>query len=191
MNLCDYNWTEWWHKRNPFGWKLYCWLVAPGLLNIFRELEIKNMLELGGGSGLVAKILAQKLKVELSLLDNNQGAHEAFLKFSRDGEYLRKDFFSFKTKRKWDLVYSLGVLEHFSKKRKLELIKIHQKLASKYVFIAVPANSWLRFSYSLLRYRSLHKLYSQKQLKQEFKGTSLKLWRSGEDLWWAWVLAKV
>lgn len=166
-------------------------MIAFSLLPIFGELKIENMLELGGGSGLVAKILANKLKIRLSLLDNNQGAYQAFGKFSGHGEYLKKDFFAYKTKRKWDFVYSLGVLEHFLPSKRIKLIKIHQKLTRKYFFIAVPVNSWFRRSYSFIRYRSLHQFYSEKELKLELKRAGLKPCRSGENLWWAWILVKV
>lgn len=189
--LYHYDWTEWWKKRNPLGWRLYSWLIAESCAKTIQRLKIKNILELGGGSGLVAKRLAQKFKVKATLLDNNQAAYQAFLKFSNEGEYLKKDFFSFKTRRRWNLVFSLGVLEHFPKKKRLKLIKIHQKLSSKYVFIAIPVNSWLRRGYSLLRYFSIEKYGGEKELKNEFKEAGLKPWRSGENLWWAWVLSRV
>ena len=190
MNHDDYEWTEWWRKRNSFGWKTYSWLATKSVLKALQGLRIKSVLELGGGSGLAAKKIAQHFRSKLTLLDNDQGAYEAFLKFSNCGEYLRKDALSFKTKRKWDLVFSLEVLEHFPKKQRLEFIKIHQRLSLKYILIAAPSNSWFRRGYSFLRSSSIEKLYSEKEFKDEIKEAGLKLWRSGKTLWWNWALMK-
>lgn len=151
------------------------------------------MLELGGGSGLAAKAITQKLKARLTLMDNDPGAYEAFKRFSNYGEYLRKDFFSFQTKRRWDLVFSLGVIEHFSKDKRIEAIKIHRCLSSKYVLIAVPANSWLRRNFLHKKQNKVipyEKLYSLDGLKKEFIEVGLGPWRSGENIWAVWVLSR-
>lgn len=188
------NWTRFWQEINPLAWKGASWLTARFLLKTLKNLEIKNMLELGGGSGLAAKYLAQKLGAQLTLMDNNPGAYEAFKRFSNYGEYLREDFFSFQTERRWDLVFSLGVIEHFQKEKRIESIKIHRNLSSKYVLIAVPANSWLRRNFTDKKPNtaiSFEKLYVLNELKKEFQEANLEPLRAGKNIWAVWLLSKI
>lgn len=189
---CD--WTKFWQKVNPLVWRVSSWLTTRFLLGILKDLKIKSMLELGGGSGLAAKCLAQKLKARSTLIDNDPGAYEAFKRFSNYGEYLRQDFFSLKTKRRWDLVFSLGVIEHFPKDKRIEAIKIHRNFSSKYVLIAVPANSWLRRNFLHKKQNKVipyEKLYSLDELKKEFREARFKPWRTGENIWAVWALSRV
>ena len=192
INKCD--WTKFWQKMNPLVWRIYSWFAAYLLLKALKDLKIKSMLELGGGSGLVAKHVAKKLEAKLTLMDNDPGAYEAFKRFSNYGEYLREDFFSFQTERRWDLVFSLGVIEHFQEDKRSEAIRVHQNFSTKYIFIAVPANSWLRRNFMAKKPNTaipFEKLYSLDELKKESREAGLKPWQSGENIWAVWVLSRI
>lgn len=189
---CD--WTTWWQKMNPVAWRISSWLQARWLLKSLKDLDIKTMLELGGGSGLIARRLSQKLGTQLTLLDNDPEAYRVFQKFSNYGEYIKEDFFNFQTSRRWDLVYSLGVIEHFPKEKRIQLIKIHKNLATKYVLIMVPARSGTqRVIKKILRSPeiSFEKLYFLDELKKEFLEAGLEPWRTGKNFAAAWILSKI
>lgn len=189
---CD--WASFWQRMNPLFWKIFSRVTTHFVLRSLKNLEIKSMLELGGGSGLTAKRLSQKLGAQLTLLDNDPGAYRVFQKFSNYGEYLQENLFSFQTDRRWDLVYSLGVIEHFPKEKRIEAIKIHKNLSKKYVLVAVPKDLWLRRI--LIRRKtgdtiSFEKLYSLDELKQEFQEAGLKPWRVGKNIYAVWILSKI
>ena len=44
----------------------------------------------------------------------------------------------FKSKEKYDLVLSLGVIEHFQDKKRKEFLKTCMNLSNKYILIAIP-----------------------------------------------------
>lgn len=169
---------------SPLALKLGSWYTSKVCLRLFRDLNIKTCLELGGGFGLTAKIVAQKLHLDLTLIDNNPKGYELFKRYSNYGNFILKDFFKFRPRQKFDLVYSIGVIEHYPDyKKRIEVLKLHRRLSRKYVGVLVPKNSWLirNFVHLPSKY-GYEKLYSRKELEEEVKAANLKPIRFEEDL---------
>ena len=177
----------------PLALKLGSWYTSRVCLRLFRDLDIKTCLELGGGFGLTAKIVAQKLHLDLTLVDNNPKGYELFKRYSNYGNFILGDFFRLRPRRKSDLVYSIGVIEHYSDyKKRIEVLKIHRQLSQKYVGVLVPKNSWLirNFAHLPSKY-GYEKLYSRKELEEEVKAANLKPIRYGENLQLVGVLCRI
>lgn len=153
--------------------------------SLIRDLKINTLLELGAGTGLCAHFLAAKTKAQTTLLDKDRQLVTKLKEKYPDKEIIHADLFNFSTKRKWDLVYSLGLIEHFPDEKAIKAIKIHKKLSSQYVLIAVPVESFIMkyLFYPLRRYQlskyhlSYHKFYKPGDLEKEFQKAGLKPWR--------------
>lgn len=172
----NYDWTGFWLGRPLLLEKIYSWYEARICLRAFKKLDVKTCLELGGGPGYMAKLIAQNLGYELTLIDDNKEAYRLFRKISNFGNYVFGDFFKYKPRKKVDLVFSFGVIEHYSdRKRRLEVIKLHKRLSNKYVAIFVPKDCLLVRSFFHFPEKGFEKLYKQNELKNELEETGLKI----------------
>jgi SAM-dependent methyltransferase len=115
--------------------------------NNVKNFRIKNFLEIGAGHGLLAKILLSKEVVKEADICDISGLSIKFSKYTLRKEiikkninFIRKDFFSLKIKKKYDFIIMGEVIEHvvnpnkFLKKTKLLLRKNGK------VFISTCAN---------------------------------------------------
>lgn len=151
--------------------------------------EIKSVLELGGGGGCFTEILARQLGImskNLVLIDKSSQGKLAWQQFSGYGDFVKADLFKYNFgKRKFDLVLSRGLIEHWAKtQERLKLIKRHLQLSRKYVLIRVPKKGWF---VNFLLYRNLairlvragsdgyEKLYSAQEIKKEVRQAGLKI----------------
>jgi len=177
----------------PLTLKFGSWYTSRICLRLFRDLNIRTCLELGGGFGLTAKIVVQKLNLDLTLVDNNRKGYELFKRYSNYGNFVLEDFFKFRPLQKFDLVYSLGVVEHYSDyKRRIEALGIHRRLSRGYVGVLVPKNSWLVRNFAHLPSKhGYEKLYSRKELEEEVKAANLKPIRFEENLQLIGVLCRI
>lgn len=178
------DWTWYWGVTSPLISKSHSWYTSKICLRLFRDLDIKTCLELGGGLGLTAKIIAQKLNLDLTLVDNNPKGYELFKRYSNYGRFILEDFFRFRPKQEFDLVYSIGVIEHYSdREERIEVLKIHRRLSQKYVGVLVPKNSWLVRNFAHLNPKhGYEKLYSKEELEGEVRAANLKPLRFEEDI---------
>lgn len=161
--------------------------------NLIKDLKIRSILELGAGTGYCSSYFANKFKVKPTLLDKDKLIVDKLKTRFPGFEIIHSDLFDFKTKRHWELVFSLGVIEHFQKKQRIEAIKIHKRFSSKYVLIAVPLKSFVR-NY-LLRshtadYVGYEKLYNQDELIEECNKADLKYWKITTNPLGITILAK-
>jgi 2-polyprenyl-3-methyl-5-hydroxy-6-metoxy-1,4-benzoquinol methylase len=115
--------------------------------NNVKNFRIKNFLEIGAGHGLLAKILLSKEVVKEADICDISGLSIKFSKYTlrkeiikKNVNFIRKDFFSLKIKKKYDFIIMGEVIEHvvnpnkFLKKAKLLLRKNGK------VFISTCAN---------------------------------------------------
>ncbi len=153
--------------------------------SLVRDLKINSLLELGAGTGLCAHFLAAKTKAQTALLEKDAQLAVKLKEKYKDKKIIQADLFNFNTKKKWDLVYSLGLIEHFPDEQRIKAIKLHRKLSSKYILIAVPVVSFIKrylFYPSIKFYSSRYdlvppKLYQPGELEKEFQKAGLKPWR--------------
>ncbi|HQF36149.1 MAG TPA: hypothetical protein PLL26_00705 [Candidatus Dojkabacteria bacterium] len=110
--------------------------------------DVNSMLELGCSAGIYAKFLENKLnrKIIKHGVDNNEISINAKIL----DKYFIEDVFEFQPKIKYDLVYSLGLYEHFNfTQRKLLFLK-HVECSSRYVIIGFP-NVFLSLRYLTIK----------------------------------------
>jgi len=191
----DWQWFWGGILMSPLGrlkWKFQNRYHSRQYFKLLKGLKIKTALELGGGSGYLAKIVADKLGFSLTILDSNPQAKKVWQKISGTGEYILEDFFKFQTIKRWDLVFSDGVLEHFYKKEeRIKLIKVHAQLSSKYIVIFVPQNSFLVRNFAHLpEHLGYEKLYTFAELEEEIKEAGLIPIKRAEDCHEIGILAK-
>ncbi len=189
----DFDWTEFWQERTVTWIKAFSWYESKVCLRLFKGLGVKTCLEIGGGPGYLAKLIAQKLGYKLTLVENDPVAYKLFKKVSNFGKYVFKDFFKYKPKAKFDLVFSFGVIEHYPKRTKrLEAIKVHASLSKKYVAIFVPKDSFLiRYFFHYPEDKGFEKLYHRQELEGELKDAGLKIVKFAQNLHAIGYLCKI
>lgn len=192
------DWSWFWQGtlKNPLGrlkWRLATRYWAQTCKKLLRGLKIKTYLELGAGSGFLAKILGEEFGFSVTLVDNNPLAKKAWQKFAGMGEYLVADFFQFKPKKKFDLVFSHGVIDHFfDLKERIKAIEVHRRLSGKYVAVLVPKKSfWIEHFCHLSEEKGYEKLYSFTELEKEMRKAGLKPFKRAQDFHILGVLASV
>lgn len=104
-----------------------------------------TVLEAGCGVGLVACIMAG-MGYDVMGVDCVPSA----IKFSKEvtqakcgthAKFECKDIMKMDDSKKFDLVMSLGVLEHFSEKDALEMVKKLMRLSNKFIMLEVPTKN--------------------------------------------------
>lgn len=137
-------------------WKKF-WAAKPSLRKIGHDyylsdllLEVRNkcngnrFIELGGFPGCYSIFAKKYMNMEPTLLDNyiNKQFLNKLLKFNQlksgDIDVLKKDIFKYKPTRKYDMVFSFGLIEHFENLD--EIIGKHISFLSSggYAVIGVP-----------------------------------------------------
>lgn len=126
----------------------YCIYVFLKKINIKKE----SLLEIGCGGGKLASLMSKVCK-KIYLLDKSSNAIK-LAKFVNKGKsnlsFVKEDIFKFKPRQKFDIVISLGLVEHFSQSKIFELIKKHLELVndSGLVLIGVPAYTAFHVTYA-------------------------------------------
>ncbi|MDO8626919.1 MAG: class I SAM-dependent methyltransferase, partial [Candidatus Diapherotrites archaeon] len=113
------------------------------------NLQNAKIIELGSGSGVMSLKLSKEFNAEITLVDNSENALLFAQKIAKEVygikekkiEYIQKDLFKLKDSKKFDLVHSQGLIEHFDPADKI--IEKHIDLAKKngYVLILAPRSS--------------------------------------------------
>ncbi len=171
--------TSFWRSRNTY--------------NIIKRHKIKSILELGAGTGLCAKYLSEKTQAAITLLDRDPNLVEILKVRFPNFDIVKKDLFKFKTRQKWDLVYSLGVIEHFSSQQRIQALKIHRHLSRKFILISVPTDSFIQKNilYPIYtKYIGPYKMYQPQEMINEIKQAELKIIKVSISLFSMTVLAE-
>ena len=118
-------WEESWRKKiNEMPDILLEKLVVNNIVKHVR-LKDKKTLEVGSGSG-YASFLLKKQGATVSLLDYSKTSFDVAERFfgCRDGFFLGDCFdMPFKWTNKFDLVFSVGLLEHYDKKDQIKIVR--------------------------------------------------------------------
>lgn len=148
-----FNWNEFWAftgKQKLFNSVLYQFHYRQ-YLKLLKSISLKDIsyLELGAGTGIISQRLIRRLGGQCVLVDNNELAHQLFMANKQkdvDVEYLQMDIFELNLDRRFDLVCSDGLIEHFSEKT--SVLELHRRFLQQdgYIIIFVPKDTWfIRF----------------------------------------------
>lgn len=144
--------TKIWDKTWSRSRKVNITFVTQAIFDAidhYAKFRGKTALELGCGLGRLSYLALKNGAKKVTLMDFSQealGLAKAF--FIQEGfesrtRYLKKDIRSFKTSTKYDIVFSSGVLEHFSGNDFDKVLKNHIDAAKEFAIIVVPAGpSW-------------------------------------------------
>lgn len=110
----------------------------PIVFETIKTLAPRKILELGAGSGRDLEKLNSE-EYEVTYTDLSDQAIKAFKKRNPDIRAAKADARSLPFQdSEFDLVYSLGLLEHFDKNGRKRIIEEMFRVSSKYVLIDVP-----------------------------------------------------
>jgi 2-polyprenyl-3-methyl-5-hydroxy-6-metoxy-1,4-benzoquinol methylase len=100
------------------------------------KIKNKNFIELGSGLGRLSYLCARKTAKKVTLVDNSEKAIALSKKFFlkkkiRNFKLINQNILNLKKIKKYDVVFSSGVIEHFKKKNRFLIIKKHIDLCKK------------------------------------------------------------
>lgn len=114
----------------------------------------KTILEIGGYPGRFLAYLADKYKLEPTCLDYNSDVtkiQECMQVFGiEEYDVIQTDLFKHQTEKKYDIVYSLGFIEHFSDFNQVMDLHCNYLKPGGTLMIMVPNKRWLRKWYGYL-----------------------------------------
>jgi len=159
-------------KESNYKMGLMMNVMMENLLNNL-DMENSRILELGAATGFLTRFLIAKYNCSGVLIDKNEESYHAYLKSCRDTdlgdsiEYYVEDVFKFKSKEKYDVVCSFGLIEHFYDKE--DIMNVHKKFVKPggIIMILVPLDTPLtRVFYEV--HRELNPGYRELLNKEEF-----------------------
>ncbi len=153
-------------KNNATNWDLYYQELPPKiilkgrkihenlLVELLRGKKIKTALEFGGANSKIAERFAKEFHLnELLIIDNNKYGLELTKKDIK-GDSLKTqlgDILKTNVSKKYDLVYSVGLIEHFSTAGTKKCIKKHvdSTKSGGYVLLSFPTPT---LQYKIVRF---------------------------------------
>lgn len=152
--LMDENdWSEIWNKRIikaiDIVFRFNMWRSYKKFLKEIGLCSESRVLELGCGTGKNSLKIYKDYNCKITLVDNCKAiikkSKEMFKKNNVNAKFILKDIFTLKLNKKYNLVFSEGLIEHFSGKERKKIFKIHKKFVKRngYILILVPHSSKL------------------------------------------------
>ncbi len=127
------NWDLHWKNMQKIR-QIYEYIQTQQFNSYTRLIESRltpesKILEIGCGSGYLARQLCSNYQCEALLVDNSAEAKQFFLQHNTNPKiwFKQADAFKLRIPPEFDLVYSDGLIEHFVGKKQKELMKIHAK----------------------------------------------------------------
>lgn len=190
------DWSEFWKKSSPlkmFFWKLYEKYRMNAYLRLLEKtnLEKKSIIELGGGSGYLLGMISKRKNAAPEVIDSSKEAYEIYKKSGAKlgVKYIKKDMF--KHRKKYDVVMSDGLIEHFHRKERSKVLALHRKLMKKsgFCIIFVPKNTWLVRNIFALK-NGYEKKFFPDEMKKEAENAFLKIISSTSDMHMTGILCR-
>jgi cyclopropane fatty-acyl-phospholipid synthase-like methyltransferase len=205
------NWNNLWSKGISSSWiedkvwKLHHNEIFEIYQKILDKLEVKNpkVIELGCGSGELTARIIKKYGGKATLVDKSRNAlllsSKRFKKHRIKANLIEKDLLKFNTKKKFDIVHSEGLIEHFLGEEQKKIVEAHKKSVNKngYIIISVPRPVWYyRMTKWLLEKINkwpfgFEKAMNKNQLKEVLKRCDLKVLQTFEYRRYSFALAKI
>lgn len=124
---------------------------------ILDKTGIKNpdVIEIGCGTGELTARIIERYGGTAALVDSSETALKIasgnFLRRKMRFRIFKQDALKFRPERKYGIVHSEGLIEHFSGDEQKKILEVHRQCASDngFVLISVPRKIWY---YSIARY---------------------------------------
>lgn len=127
-------WSDIWNsvqgirfQESTYMWRFYTLLLGT-------DFKGKHVLEIGCGTGHNTAVMAAK-GAQVTFFDQSQAALDLAKKtmdaWGLEGEYIHGDAFDYTFKKKYDIVHSEGVVEHFLGKQRQDILDIHANATKK------------------------------------------------------------
>ena len=146
------------------------------------NLDKARILELGCGSGMNSVNLFKEHSCQkATLIDFSRQALNIAKNNTRhlNVDLIHSDIFNLNLKKKFDFVFSIGLIEHFIGTRRSEAIKIHRQFTkdSEFIMIIVPRKNFfskaLKFFNQIQGYKEDY--FSDKEIEGLFKRNKLEV----------------
>lgn len=146
------------------------------------NLDKARILELGCGSGMNSVNLFKEHSCQkATLIDFSRQALNIAKNNTRhlNVDLIHSDIFNLNLKKKFDFVFSIGLIEHFIGTRRSEAIKIHRQFTkdSGFIMIIVPRKNFfskaLKFFNQIQGYKEDY--FSDKEIEGLFKRNKLEV----------------
>jgi len=134
----------------------------------------KECIEIGCNPGKFLIYCGENLNYEIHGIDYDKkgvAITERNLRESAlNGEILERDFFSFESDRKFDLVLSLGFIEHFQGEKLNEAIELHVKLLKPggKLFLSVPNFRYINYFFAYLFRKRILEVHNLEIMQKSF-----------------------
>ena len=143
------------------------------------DIKGKVVCEIGAGSGLTLAHLKKLGASKCVGVDYSQEAIDMANNSNKECEFIYGDAFNLSIikDKQFDLVYSLGFLEHYTKEEQLKLIAEQKRIAKECVFIEVPYDIfYFRWLFAINRKMGRTTTFSDEELftKKTFQELGLK-----------------
>lgn len=185
------------HFLHTIKKNLLCKLFAKRVLS-FSSSTPMTVLELGCGTGSTLHKIHELTQAKCVGVDRNiYCLEEAKKEFgSALVEFKKGDLFNLDLpKKSFDLVYSIGLLEHFNFEDQKKILDLHIQLSKNSVALMVPANSLLMNSILFMNSKVLgrkgawadEEVFSINLLKQKFPQYHFKAFKDpwvGDMIFW-------
>jgi len=202
-------WDNYWALTDNFIFSLGLKMHHKTVFNIYKflfdslNLKDPDVIELGSGCGELTARLIKRYGGSATLVDRStkglKKANKIFKKHNIDATFLKKDLFNFKPKKKFDIVHSEGLIEHFLDEKQKKIIEAHKKCVKKdgFVLISVPRPAWY---YRITKWFlekinkwpfGFEKAMDKHELKKVLEDSGLKVLKLLEHNRYSFALAKI
>ncbi len=168
-------WNRTWSSRKGVAFDLNTRVIFK---NIAREIsfEGKSILELGCGSGRLSYLASQAGAETITLVDFSEEA----LRIAKNlfagidkVTFIKANLLNLTLPKKYDIVFSSGVVEHFRDEELPLAIEAHARYSREYVVIVVPSDTAFNKRSSVLpqniKLYGYEKPMSSRQMKRLFE----------------------
>jgi cyclopropane fatty-acyl-phospholipid synthase-like methyltransferase len=135
----------------------------------------KQTLELGSGLGRLSFLALENKPAKVTLVDSSIKALSISKSLfsntaSRLYDIVDSDLFDYSPNKKYDIVFSSGLIEHFQHKQRFEIIKKHIELASQDCIIIHPTDTlyarWFNVFPLAIKLYGFQKSFSEKEINR-------------------------
>ena len=151
--------------------------------NIARDVSFggKSVLELGCGSGRLSYLAYRAGAEGITLVDFSQEALQiarSLFQGIKNVTFIESDLLNLKLPEEYDIVFSSGVVEHFSDEELPLAVKAHAKHSKEYIAIVVPSDTLFNNRRSLsaenIKLYGYQKPISPQQMNKLFTEANVK-----------------